>query len=106
MAIEKGLYAAPQGMEEEEAPDLEIEIVDPEMVTLDDGSVEITIIPNAEPTDMLPFDANLAEVLEDSVLSFSNDSIISSISDFFFFLSGIVFIFSFNFHWFWFIHIG
>ena len=32
MAIEKGLYAAPQGMEAEEAPDLEIEIVDPEIV--------------------------------------------------------------------------
>ena len=79
MAIEKGLYAAPQGMEAEEAPDLEIEIVDPEMVTLDDGSVEITIIPNAEPTDMLPFDANLAEVLEDSVLGEMADELIGSI---------------------------
>ena len=38
MAIEKGLYAAPQGIDDElmegEDADLEIEIVDPEMVTL------------------------------------------------------------------------
>ena len=58
MAIDRGIYSAPKGLESEvevvlgpngEAmePDLEIEIVDPEMVTLDDGSVEITIIPNA-----------------------------------------------------------
>ena len=45
MAIEKGLYAAPEGLEEEQGEGLEIEIVDPEMVTLDDGSMEITIVP-------------------------------------------------------------
>ena len=42
MAIEKGLYAAPEGIEDVEVEELEggneleIEIVDPEMVTLDD----------------------------------------------------------------------
>ena len=55
MAIEKGLYAAPvgledlegdlEGMEEMEIPEMEIEIVDPESVTLSDGSMEITIMP-------------------------------------------------------------
>jgi hypothetical protein len=41
MAIEKGLYAAPEGNEDVEVEglegekELEIEIVDPEMVTLD-----------------------------------------------------------------------
>ena len=40
----------PSGIEEEVEgeegdQELEIEIVDPEMVTLDDGSVEITIVP-------------------------------------------------------------
>jgi len=29
----------------EDIPELEIEIINPEIVTLDDGSVEITIIP-------------------------------------------------------------
>ena len=50
MAIEKSLYAAPEGIDavtEDDGPTLEIEIVDPEMVVLDDGSVEITIIPDA-----------------------------------------------------------
>ena len=63
MAIEKGLYAAPEGIDasEEEGAALEIDIVNPEMVTLDDGSVEITIIPDADMGDMMPFDTNLAE---------------------------------------------
>ena len=43
MAIEKGLYQAPAGIDEEsqkeDAPALEIEVVNPDMVTLDDGSV-------------------------------------------------------------------
>jgi hypothetical protein len=81
MAIEKGLYAAPLGMDEEveAGADLEIEIVDPEMVTLDDGSVEITIIPDADMGDMVPFDANLAEVLEDNVLNKVSDDLIGSV---------------------------
>jgi len=69
MAIEKGLYQAPMGIEEDEAPELEIDIVNPEMVTLDDGSVEITIIPGMEDDDEdsdIPFDANLAEYMEAS----------------------------------------
>ena len=73
MAIEKGLYELPQGMSEDDtaAAGLEIEIVDPEMVTLDDGSVEITIIPGDEDEgeDGIPFDANLAEHLDEAVLA-------------------------------------
>ena len=55
MAVEKGLYSAPLGMDEDitdmeemEIPDLEIEILDPEAVTLSDGGMEITIIPGTE----------------------------------------------------------
>ena len=83
MAIEKSLYAAPEGIDaatEDDDSTLEIEIVDPEMVVLDDGSVEITIIPDAEPTDMLPFDANLAEVLDDSVLAELADELVGLVS--------------------------
>ena len=71
MAIEKGLYAAPEGVDEaaESEGSLEIEIVDPEMVTLDDGSMEITIVPDATIGDITSFDANLAEFLEDDQLS-------------------------------------
>jgi hypothetical protein len=74
MVIEKGLMQAPLGIEEEvkkngklPEPDLEIDIVNPDMVTLDDGSVEITLIPGAE-NDDTEFDANLAETLDEDIL--------------------------------------
>jgi len=72
MAIEKGLYKAPEGIDEEAEgimelegmqPDLEIEIVDPEMVVLDDGSMEITIIPGDEDDMPIEFGSNLAEFM-------------------------------------------
>ena len=49
------------------------------MVTLDDGSVEITIIPDAEPTDMLPFNTNLANILDEGVLSEMADELVGHI---------------------------
>jgi hypothetical protein len=75
MAVEKGLYKAPEGMDEiqegvsPEDAELEIEIVNPDMVTLDDGSMEITLIPDAEESDLMPFDGNLAEVLDEGELA-------------------------------------
>jgi len=85
MAIEKGLYAAPEGidgelMDSDDDAALEIEIVNPDMVTLDDGSVEITIIPGAEPSDMGGFDTNLAETLEESVLNELADDLVGLVS--------------------------
>ena len=77
MAIEKGLYAAPEGiddllegemMEGEIEEALEIEIVDPESITLSDGSMEITLIPDGDEADLMGFDANLAEALDDGEL--------------------------------------
>ena len=84
MAIEKGLYAAPQGIEGELLPEegeqgLEIEIVNPEMVTLDDGSVEITLIPGTEMQREVPFEANLAEVLDESDLNELSQEILGSV---------------------------
>jgi hypothetical protein len=71
MSIEKGLYAAPEGEDDDlmEGSELEIEIVNPEMVTLDDGSVEVTIIPGGDETDLLGFDDNLAEALDEGMLT-------------------------------------
>ena len=71
MSIEKALYAAPEGEDDDlvEGSELEIEIVNPEMVTLDDGSVEITIIPGGDETDLLGFDANLVEALDEGMLT-------------------------------------
>ena len=83
MAIEKGLYAAPDGLEgellAEESKGLEIEIVNPEMVTLDDGSVEITLIPGTEMQGEVPFEANLAEVLDESDLNELSQEILGSV---------------------------
>tara|TARA_R110001632_G_scaffold20842_1_gene61915 strand:- start:2360 stop:4828 length:2469 start_codon:yes stop_codon:yes gene_type:complete len=80
MAIEKSIYTAPQGIESElEGEDieqeLEIEIVDPAMVTLDDGSVEITIIPGEEMGEG-GFDSNLAEELEEGELQELSDDLL------------------------------
>ena len=62
MAIAKSLSQAPVGLEMlNDQPDLEIEIENPEQVTLDDGSVEITLIPGSKAEDGTEFDANLAE---------------------------------------------
>jgi hypothetical protein len=66
--IEQSLYQAPQGIEESMEPELEIEIVNPEMVTLDDGSVEVTLIPEETVAEAIAFDGNLAEVMDDTEL--------------------------------------
>jgi len=78
MAIEPSVYQAPEGLEDEmmEGSEMEITIVDPEIVTMDDGSVEITLVPESglEDTMGAPFDANLADYLEEKVLThLSND---------------------------------
>ena len=82
MAIEKGLYAAPQGIDDElmegEDVGLEIEIVNPDSVTLDDGSMEITIIPGQDPVSG-GFDSNIAEELEESDLNELADELIGLI---------------------------
>ena len=83
MAIEKSVYAAPEGLDDElmteESAGLEIEVVNPEMVTLDDGSVEITIIPDAKVTDVMDFDANLAEFLEEGALNSLSQDILGQV---------------------------
>lgn len=72
MSIEKGLYAAPTGLDEEmeegEAlgPALEIEIEDPEAVRIGMDGLEIVLEPGAEGDD--DFNANLAENMEEGAL--------------------------------------
>ena len=72
MAIEKGLYAAPKGIEdlmdgENAMPELEIEIEDPEEVSLGIDGVEIQLRP--EPETAEDFDANLADYMSDKELA-------------------------------------
>ena len=71
MAIEKGLYAAPMGIadiENEDVPDMEITIEDPESVELDIDGNPILRIEKAEPSDD-DFDANLAEYMDEGELT-------------------------------------
>lgn len=69
--IDKGLYEAPQGMEDEAAlmgaEPIEIEIENPEPVSIGVGDLEIELTP-AEPSAE-DFDANLAEYLDEEVLA-------------------------------------
>jgi hypothetical protein len=71
MAMDKGLYEAPKGLEElaafNETPGIEIEIEDPEAVHINVDGLEIDLEPK-EPSDE-DFDANLAEYLPESVLA-------------------------------------
>jgi hypothetical protein len=66
MAMEKSLYAAPEGIESlTDQPDMEIEIVNPEEVHIAIDGIEIDIMPEEESD----FGMNLAEEMPESVLS-------------------------------------
>jgi hypothetical protein len=64
MAISKGLYAAPEGLDliDNTVPEIEIEIEDPESVTIGIGGMEIDLIPSKEGEE--EFDENLAEFMD------------------------------------------
>jgi hypothetical protein len=81
MSIEKGLYAAPQGLEQAmmEEPDMEIEIEDPEEVRIRAGDLEIDIDPEEAPED--EFEKNLAEDMSDSELSSLASELIDDYDD-------------------------
>ena len=79
MAIEKSLYAAPQGLEElaamdAAAPQIEIEIEDPEAVRIGMDGLEIEIEPEKESVD--DFNANLADYMDEEELQSIADELI------------------------------
>jgi hypothetical protein len=69
MAIEKSMYALPQGLEAAAAMQepIEIEIEDPEAVRIGIDGLEIELTPKKETAD--DFDANLAEYLDERELT-------------------------------------
>jgi hypothetical protein len=81
MSIEKSLYQAPVGLDNLAAsePDLEIEIVDPESVTIGMDGLEIEIEPAEESDD--DFNANLAEYISDKALETLVEDLISDYED-------------------------
>ena len=86
MAIEKGIYTAPLGIDEEEGreeqEELGMEIMDSEdlaaadEVLLPDGSMEITLIAEIDAADMMEFDGNLAEALDEGELEALSDELV------------------------------
>jgi hypothetical protein len=83
MAMDKGLYAAPTGLEGLAALNgtsgIEIEIEDPEAVHISMDGLEIDMEPK-EPSDE-DFDANLAEYLPESVLAELASDLISDFEE-------------------------
>ena len=65
MSIEKSLYAAPEGLAAlDQEPDIEIEIEDPESVSIEMGGIEIKM----RKDDEEDFNENLADALDEGVL--------------------------------------
>jgi hypothetical protein len=77
--MDKGLYAAPQGLAdmENDAPEIEIEIEDPESVTIGIDGLEIEIDPKEGTAE--DFDANLAEFLDESVLDALGSELVADV---------------------------
>ena len=80
-SMDKGLYAAPMGMDEEigdmSGPAIEIEIEDPEAVHIGIDGLEIDLEPKKDTAD--EFDANLAEFLDGKVLDALGSELVSDV---------------------------
>ena len=64
--IDKGLYQAPQGISDLAEPPIEIEIENPDSVSIEMGDIEIDLVPQEETAE--DFDANLADYMDESAL--------------------------------------
>jgi hypothetical protein len=89
MAIERGLYSMPEGMEgtlgnlgEVGIEDvLEIEVEAPEITMLEDGGVEVMLVADSVDDDIenAPFDANLAEYMDDGQLTELSSELVAEV---------------------------
>jgi hypothetical protein len=77
MAMEKGLYAAPVGLADSPSmgPEIEIEIEDPEAVSIGIGDFELDIEPKEDTAE--DFNANLAEFMDERELQSLGSELIS-----------------------------
>ena len=83
MAMEKGLYSAPEGLDalDENEPAIEIEIADgPEIEVMDDGSVEVTLEPEND-TEPGGFGANIAEELDEGYLQTLSSDLVQLVEE-------------------------
>jgi len=73
--IDKSLYQAPVGVAQDAQPDIEIEIENPDSVSIDMDGIEIDLAP--APKTAEDFDANLAEFMDDSELASLSSLLVS-----------------------------
>jgi len=67
MAVDKALRPFPKDMEGEDLEvDFAVEVISPEIIPLDDGGVEVTLVPSSAEDKSGDFDANLAEDMEEN----------------------------------------
>ena len=77
--IDKALYAAPMGLAAPTEPAIEIEIENPDSVTVGIDGLEVTLEPGAEgPED---FNANLAEFMDEGALQTLASQLISDVDE-------------------------
>lgn len=76
--MEKSLYEMPQGIEALEGPEIEIEVENPESMKIEIDGIEIDLNPPSGGGDQ--FDDNLAEFLDESVLSTLGSDLIEEVA--------------------------
>jgi hypothetical protein len=74
--MEKSLYKMPQGIESLE-PDIEIEVENPESMSIEIDGIEIDLTP---PTDEDEFDSNLAEFIDEGTLATIGADLVEEVS--------------------------
>ena len=77
-SMDKSLYQAPQGISELMEPDMEIEIEDPESISIGMGDIEIDLKPRKETSE--DFDANLAEYMDEGDLDALGNDLVEDFS--------------------------
>ena len=80
MAIERSLFTPPEGLDDVEVVEgVEIELETPEIALLDDGSAEITLVEEVTDLSTAPFDANLAEYMDDGQLTAMSTELVACV---------------------------
>jgi hypothetical protein len=76
--MEKSLYEMPQGIDALQGPEIEIEVENPESMSIEIDGIEIDLTPPSEGGD--EFDSNLAEFIDDSVLATIGSDLVEDVS--------------------------
>lgn len=76
--MEKSLYEMPKGIESLEGPEIEIEVENPESMSIEIDGIEIDLTPPKGEDD--EFDSNLAEFIDDGVLATIGSDLVEEVS--------------------------